>query len=89
MTLKLYTMNFCTLHLNCRGQTLVIVNYASSCAFTEKNVKELSTLANNYQGKKVKVLVFPSNSFCEVRPRKHTFTSVTFCHCYYGTIFRV
>lgn len=66
-------MRFYILHLNYRGQVLVVVNYASTCAFTESNVHELSGLAKNYKDKGVTVLVFPSNSFCEVRSRKHTF----------------
>lgn len=53
-------------YLDCSGQVLIIVNYASACGFTYDNVCALSKLSKKYKNQGLTILIFPSNDFLEV-----------------------
>ncbi|XP_014206446.1 probable phospholipid hydroperoxide glutathione peroxidase [Copidosoma floridanum] len=46
-----------------RGNVVLVVNVASKCGLTDSNYKQLQKLYNEYQGKGLQILAFPSNDF--------------------------
>lgn len=68
-----------------RGKVLLIVNTASQCGFTSQ-LGDLQRIYDEYKGRGLEVLGFPSNDFGNQEPLDNAGV-MTFCHSKFGVNF--
>jgi len=70
-----------------RGKTLVVVNTASECGFTDQ-YKELQELSNKYSQGELTIVAIPSNDFGNQEPGSNEAIK-DFCESKYGITFPI